>query len=523
VQKDSIRIFTIKTPPYIDSLKTQRLKHVDSLKKAGYLTLKYESLLQHNDTTWLQAIDLGQKIDSITITYIYSDSYSKRDSTGTLSRKRHTTIPISQLDQFIKLTESTLNNSGTYFNAYQFNNISITDDHTATADLEISISKKRTLDNVVIKGYLNFPEKLLRRLIKKRLLLNDKNIKSIERQATSKDIATITKPSEILYKKDSTKIYLYLKKKKNNRAEGMLGLNNANSQDKTEINGYVDLELNNNLDKAETFKLLYRNDGNDITTLDIRAAVPLLIYERIGIKSSLNITRRDSLYSNVSFNAGIFYNLGTQSTIGLNYINYVSTDIREQSISENITSNGVNTEFTYLNPTNETGIINENTEAQASIGIQSRKINNVNNNQFVTDATIRKLWHLSSRIKFFNLLKAGVIASEDLRLNELHQIGGINSIRGFAQNSVDTSSYLTLLNELRWSLNEQIYLYSITDVGVFENFATSEAQNLYGLGAGIAILTQSGIVTFSLANGSFDKANLELSSLIAHVNLRIRF
>lgn len=517
--KDSVLTTTARK----DSLTSRRDQYLQFLKKEGYLTLSYQALIRRNDSQWDQTIDLGKKIDSIELQISYPKDSELNFKQVSLSRKRKYHIKTKQIDSLINDIESNLNNDGRHFNTFTITNFELSKKNKATAVLQISTSRTRTIDGIVIKGYTKYPRNSLDRIINRKKILNSENIEAIEKNIKSQNTATITKPTEILYKEDSTKLYVYLNKKKANRAEGMLGLNNSNATNKTEINGYLDLELNNNLDKAEQFKILYRNDGNEITNLNAGLTIPDLLFQKIGIKTSLQLSRRDSVYSNTTFNTGLFYNVGLNSSIGLNYHNYNSTDIREAVTNEDITTNGANVEYTYTLFTNTSGIMDESTVAKASIGLQERTINTTSNNQYVFNATFSKLWHLTDRMKFFNLLNSGILASPDLRLNELYQIGGINSIRGFAQNTIDTSRYLTLLNEYRWSLNEEIYLYSILDFGLFRNFQTSKTENLYGLGAGIAILTQSGIVTFSLANGSFQKANLDLSSLIAHINLRIRF
>ena len=65
----------------------------------------------------------------------------------------------------------------------------------------------------------------------------------------------IKKP-EILFTKDSTIIYLYLKKEKSNSFEGFLGFSTNQQSNKIELNGNIDLKLISNLNSGEELHLI---------------------------------------------------------------------------------------------------------------------------------------------------------------------------------------------------------------------------------------------------------------------------
>ena len=55
------------------------------------------------------------------------------------------------------------------------------------------------------------------------------------------------RPSEVLFTKDSTSVYLYLEKIKSNRFDGFIGFGTDETTGKIEFDGYLDLNLINNL------------------------------------------------------------------------------------------------------------------------------------------------------------------------------------------------------------------------------------------------------------------------------------
>ncbi len=507
-----------------DSLKIKAKRLLDQLQKSGYYSLIARDIIQTNDTTFVQTIDLGNKITRLILNLELDDLSIETLELVPLSRKRTYTIKPEQTDSLIQALNNKLEQKGYYFNRFQIENLRVISADEAEGNLTVSNinNNKRTIDKIEIKGYEKFPTAVVRRLERKKKLLNGKNIEAIESSISSLNISTEQKNSDILYKKDTTKLFIYLKKIKSNQIEGLLGLNNT-EEGKSEINGFLDLTLFNNLDKAERFSLKYSNDGNDLTTLMAELTVPNLILQRIGISTSINLNRRDSIFSNTTIRTGLFYDLIRSGTVGLSYVNYESIDTRASIVKENIKTSGVRSNFTLIKNNSGSILMPENLTIKLNAGFQNRRILNNSENQYIYDATFSKLWHLSNRSKFFNRLSGSIISSSDIRFSELQQIGGIGSIRGFAQNSIDTAKHILLINEYRYQLNDQIYVFTISDIGVFENFQAEKAENLYGFGTGIAILTQSGVLGISLANGSFKKANFELSNTVAHINLRINF
>ena len=411
--------------------------------------------------------------------------------------------------------------TGVSFSKIEPKNIQINSD-TLKTKLHINTSTKRYINDIVIKGLKKTPKNLKRFIQSRKLIYNKDNIKLVEQEINSSRIAKIARPSETLFKKDSTKLYVYVEKSNGNSLEGMLGLNNPDGE-KTQINGFANLELINILNTAETLKLDYRNDGNDISTLNAFASFPFLLFNKIGADAGINITRRDSTYQNESLKAGLFYQPRLSYTYGLNYESINSNDLSSNDQFGTFQKNGLNAKLIH---TRNTGVSFDNTPDlyyNLNLGYYDRLVDVKKTNQWQLDATFQKIWHLDNKNEFLTRIKAFHLETEDLLFSELKQLGGIQSMRGFTENSIDSGSFGTLMTEYRRSFSPNFYAYTVADFGRFEDFTTSEMRNIYGLGLGAAILTRSGLLSLSVVNGSFDEANLELSSVITHLNLKINF
>ena len=511
IEKIFLNYTEAETKTKLDSVLT-------SLQSSGFITARLNKPYINKDTLRAR-IDLGSKINVVDLEEVFF--FSNDFSNSTLSRKRDYHLPLPDYIIRIQTVEDSLKMAGVSFSRITPKNIEIQND-TLKTKLHIITSNKRYIDDIVIKGLKKTPKNLKRFIQSRKLIYNKDNIELVEQEINSSRIAKIARPSETLFKKDSTKLYVYVEKSNGNSLEGMLGLNNPDGE-KTQINGFANLELINILNTAETLKLDYRNDGNDISTLNAFASFPFLLFNKVGADAGINITRRDSTYQNESLKAGLFYQPRLSYTYGLNYESVNSNDLSSNDQFGAFQKNGLNAS---INHTRNNGVSFDNMPSlfyNLNLGYYDRQVDVKKTNQWQLDATFHKIWHLDNKNEFLTRVKVFHLETEDLLFSELKQLGAIQSMRGFTENSIDSGSFGTLMTEYRRSFSPNFYAYTVADFGRFEDFTSSEMRNIYGLGLGAAILTRSGLLSLSVVNGRFDEANLELSSVITHLNLKINF
>src|SRR5690606_8680474 len=128
----------------------------------------------------------------------------------------------------------------------------------------------RTIDDIVLKGYEKFPKSFLKHYlkIKPKQVFSLSAIKNKTEQRSNLNFAKELKPPEVLFSKDSTILYLYLGKTTSNAFDGFLGFGTNEDTNKLEFDGYLNLNLTNNLNFGETFRLLYKSDENDQKTFE---------------------------------------------------------------------------------------------------------------------------------------------------------------------------------------------------------------------------------------------------------------
>ncbi len=84
---------------------------------------------------------------------------------------------------------------------------------------------------------------------------------------------------------------------------------------KIEFDGYLNLNLVNNLNYGESFSLIYKSDENEQRTFNVNTNLPYILNSPIGVNLNLNIFRKDSTFTIVNQTAKIYYTLNRKNKI----------------------------------------------------------------------------------------------------------------------------------------------------------------------------------------------------------------
>lgn len=295
-----------------DELKTTSEK----LSNKGYLENNIIETKKINDTTYTSLISLKSKINYIHL-YIgkFNDIFRKSPVANDTVILKYEEVE-SFLNQKILESEK----SGFALNKIKLENIR-QKNSIMYADLNIKSEKKRSINSLIInqseshqKDY--FPKGHLKQLNKKYLnkTFNQETIKQLYNDINTFDFVTQTKYPEILFTNDSTKIYIYLEKRKSNSFDGYIGFTNDDNK-KTTLNGYVDISLSNTLRVGEQFSLYWKSDGNQQRTFNSKIEIPYVFQSPLGIKAQLNIFKQDSTFQNTKTAIDLGYFLNYNSKI----------------------------------------------------------------------------------------------------------------------------------------------------------------------------------------------------------------
>ncbi|WP_240345231.1 hypothetical protein [Flavobacterium sp. CLA17] len=408
------------------------------------------------------------------------------------------------------------------------------------ADLNFKSEKKRTVNSIIL-NYTNnsgkdfFPKGHLKQLNKKYLnkTFNQEITKQLYEDINSFEFISQTKYPEILFTNDSTKIYTYIEKRRANNFDGYIGFSNDENK-KVNLNGYLDITLQNILHSGEKFSLYWKSDGNQQKTFDAKLEIPYIFQSSLGIKAQLNIFKQDSTFQNTKTAIDLGYYLNYNSKIYLGYQSTESSDIQNTNnlLISDYKNSYITSTLEYKKTDNTNNLFPKKTFANFIIGYGKRDTNNnpetaESSKQFYTSLNISYNFKLNEN-NFLNINSQNFyLKSKNYISNELQRFGGINSIRGFLENSLQSNFNTLILTEYRYIVSKNLFIHSVTDYGLYQDLTSTLNKNkikkLIGIGAGTAIQTKNGLLKIILTNGGENIKDLELYNTIINICYNVKF
>jgi len=498
------------------------------LQTLGFIENEINSTKKINDSTYASSFRLNDRFDTI---YIY---YNKNEVDESIfkelvntSNNDHFIISVLQLEEL--LTEI---NKRIVANGQPFASLKLTDlkkkGNRLEASLKVNIDNKRTIDAIVIKGYEKFPKAFIKHFlgIRKGRSFNLEKIKKRSDGFDALVFANQTRSPEVLFTKDSTNLYLYIEKQKANTFDGFLGFGSNEETNKIEFDGYLNLQLINNLNFGESFRLSYKSDEIDQKTFDVNLNMPYILGSALGIEFNLNIFKKDSTFTTVTQDADLFYQISGSQRIFAGISGLQSNNLLNTTANQDVKdykSFFYKIKYDFFRPQFNSEFFRENFKLLVSVGTGSRTFDNTKQVQQIYALRAFKIFNLNKKNSIYINAKTSGIFSDDYFTNELLRFGGINSIRGFEENSLTATLYGVVNSEYRYQVNPTIFIHSIFDIAYLKNDITSQSENLFGFGFGFGIITNAGLLKFNYANGKNEDQNFALSNSKIHLSLNANF
>jgi len=499
----------------------------EKLTKQGYIDTTIETVSKQNDTLFNALFRLGKRVQKIRVYYDSSFNVALLKSNSNSNDKNFFELKITELETYLKSLNFRIAEQGDPFSTLQLINITKLTPELLSADLKIVSNEKRRIDKIIIKGYEKFPKSYLKHFMK---LKTEKsfNLNAIKEKVELLNelrFASKIKDPEVLFTQDSTTLYIYVEKTKTNSFDGFLGFGTNENTNKIEFDGYLDLRLINNLNFGETLNLQYKSDEIDQQTFMVDADLPYLFSSPIGLQVGLNIFRKDSTFLNAKQYAKINYLINAQHKVGVGINTTTSTNLLENDtdILNDYKSNYYTLHYNYTKSQSYDPLFPINFWFDFSSGLGSRTNNLGKENQTVFTLDTYKIFNLNNKNSFYTRINSATLASDNYLDNELFRFGGINSIRGFEENSLVANLYGVLSTEYRYRLSTSLYVHSVLDAAYFENKLTDTKEKLFGFGFGLGLLTNAGLFRLNYSSGKTENRQFKLSDSKVHLSLTATF
>lgn len=505
----------------------------EKLLKIGFIENQILENIKENDSSYVAKFSLGERINSIHI-YIGRNPFLI-DLISLDKMKDSITLPYGEIESFLNQTIQKLEQKGFALAKLKLVNIQ-KKEKSLYADLQLASNQQRKLNSIVVKftesnKKNSFPKGHLIQLNKKyhNSPFNQDIVHKIHKDFDKFSFVSQIKYPEILFTKDTTKVYVYLEKRKSNNFDGFIGFTN-NENNKLVFNGYLDLTLENALKAGEQFSINWRSDGNNQKTFKASIDLPYLFKSPIGLKAQMYIFKQDSVFQNTETTIDLGYFVNYNTRIYLGYKSTESSDIQNTNNStisdyQNsfLTSNLAYTKFDSNNST-----FPKKSSFSITMGIGKRTSNQLTetlaaNKQTYINLDAMHNFYLNKKncinINFQNYL----LKSDSYIINELYRFGGINSIRGFAENSLQANFMTAIISEYRYIISQDLFVHSIMDYGYYQDKNSNSSKNLIGLGIGMGLQTKNGLIKISFANGSTKTKEIKFYNTIVNLCYNVVF
>ena len=524
--KDSLSTTTVFND--YSSLQEEAERVPTQLQRFGFIAAELKSLSKKTDTTYHAFYNMGPKFTYIKVYHnneIFSRKQLQRISNEVTDN--YFILDFETAEQALQELNNLQTENGNSFARLRLGNL-IIEDNIVIAQLETEGEQIRTLDSIVVKGYEKFPKSFLKYYagLKKGKPFSKTKLLKQNTIIDNLGFASTTKSPEILFRKETTVAYLYLEKQNNNLFDGILGFATDETTQRLQLNGYINLELNNNLNFGEQLIVNYKADGNEQQNFRAKVTMPYILKSPFGVGLELKIFKRDSTFVTTEQLAQISYQINPISSVYGGYKGYESNNLLDLAVAgtavEDYTSKFLITGGTLVLP-QESALFPKKTELQLQTEIGSRESKGTNEDQLRGVITVNHIFNLNDTNAIYLQNTTGALLSDTYFTNELFRFGGINSIRGFNENSIDASLYSVLNTEYRYIFNQGLYLHSIIDLGYFENDILEVKEKLYSFGIGLGLQTRGGLLRFNLANGNSENQDFRFSNTKIHLSLTSRF
>lgn len=505
------------------------------LSKIGYIENSIQKNNKVNDSTYTVTIELKEKIKYIHIYIGTNNSLFKLDET----KKDSIIIPYLEFENYINEKTKFAEKMGFALSKIKLENIR-NKNSILYADLIYNSEKKRSVNSIIL-NYSKladkkfFPKGHLKQINKKYLnkTFNQQIIKELYDDMNSFEFITQNKYPEILFTNDSTKIYTYIEKRKANTFDGYIGFSNEKSE-KLNINGYLDISLINTLHAGENFSLYWKSDGNQQKTFNTKLEIPYIFKSSLGLKAQLNIFKQDSTFQNTKTSIDLGYYINYNSKIYIGYQSTESSDIQNvnNSTISDFNNSYLTSNYDYKKIDNPNNLMPLKKLLYWTIGYGKRETNNDSqtatpSQQFFSNLNASYNFELNAKnyinINFQNFY----LNSKNYISNELFRFGGMNSIRGFLENSLQANFNSLILTEYRYQFSKNIYINTITDYGLYQDLTSvnnpNKIKKLIGLGIGTTIQTTNGKLRINLTNGAENAQKIQLYNTIINLCYNVKF
>ncbi len=506
----------------------QKIKN--ELFSEGYIAASVDSVVFEKNSVNAYVF-LGKKyhINKLFITNIYPSIKRKLRLNDSVLQTKKPSNPADLMRLYNEIIEE-YENIGFPFATLIPENVKI-EDNNINLNLQLRENKLIRFHKIIIKGDAKISPVYISRYLSvyKDDVYNEQLISSVSSKIETLPFLSEIHSSEIDFFNDKADLYLYLKNKKANLINGIVGfLPDKNNDNKLLFTGNLDLKLLNNFGKGETVFLSWSRTAQLSQKLNVGFNIPYIFKSPFMLHSQFNLDKRDTSFMKISGKFGLDYSFKNNDLITANIQKKQSLLLDAQTLDTSIYKNtnvwlfglsyrSENYNY-FLNPSK--GYLFNAGFSGGTRTVSSEKMPYYEVNflaQYYIPLYRRFVIKLASDSKY-------AFPSEEFYQNELFELGGFHSLKGFEENQFRTTAYSVFTVEQRWLYERNSNLFVFFNMAALKDYSKLNNYLLpYGFGVGTNLSTKAGIFSVSYAFGNLPGDTLQFSDSKIHIGYINRF
>ncbi|SDB81703.1 BamA/TamA family outer membrane protein [Williamwhitmania taraxaci] len=443
----------------------------------------------------------------------------------------------SATDALLNSTE----NQGYPFATFTLDSVAV-DGNKITGLLRLIPGTFVVFDTLIIKGQFRANRSYLNYLlgIKKDEVYRERLVKQVSSTITRLGYLAEQRPAEPEFIPRKARIYIYLRQRKANQVSALIGLAGKENGGMT-FKGDADLKLINTLNLSEKIELHWRKLEANEQKFDASVTFPWLGIGGLGSSAGIAIYRRDTTLLVVNPTLALNWSIPGGHTI------QAFVNIRKVATNGRITLPGYGTSNATLyglgynfEKTKGTLFPIAEMKMATKVSVGSRSADYPTENQTVLSRKSTAFglnFHASlyrSLVGPFGLYAGYTGAAigafggngyNQLFYNELLQVGGYGSLRGFNEEFFWISSYHVGTAEARFYFESESFAFLFVDKGYLERNYIGGFQTFSptGIGVGTQLEMGNGLFRLAYALGSTNGATPKFKEAKIHFGFTARF
>jgi len=382
-------------------------------------------------------------------------------------------------------------------------------------------------DTIRIESKDQLPERVIRSAtgIKPNSIFQQSLVDELDEKIGQLPFVKITQAAQLKSVGNKAQLNLSLEKKQANRFDGYIGLvPNLNKQSASpQLIGELNLMLIDLLHQGETLSLVWKHPSLQSQKMQLNFSFPYLFSSPFALKTNLGIDKRDSTNLNLNTRFEIDYHTDWTHSVG------VFADFRKSVVllanAQTSVSNssmllyGFNLKWKWVYRASSLDLNSSLAGGQrSSVSVASTSLD------AKLDGSLEQ--RLYGRIYAkLSVLTEWMFSEKAYADNEMIRIGGLHSLRGFAEESIPVSGFVIPSLELKYKLPDLSAFYFFYDWASFikKGLESTSQGKAIGLGIGLELGTKSGVFSLVYAIGQSGSDPLKMMDGVIHIGFANRF